>query len=138
MRDFGGVRNVVYNFEANTDSSARVSEGATASTVSAHKGLASPEVYGSPSTFTSPYKPKTKLGNIDKELKIREAVLRKRCGVGQDYDFNFSKQPEDPYDEFYSKVKANDATKNISSPLFSAGLLNDDWDTINDASAFKE
>ncbi|MEC8545047.1 MAG: DNA-3-methyladenine glycosylase I, partial [SAR324 cluster bacterium] len=45
-------------------------------------------------------------------LKKREAILRKRCGVGQDYDFRFSDKPEDPFDEYYTVVKANDCTKN--------------------------
>lgn len=60
-------------------------------------------------------------------MKAREAILRKRCGIGKEYDFQFSDRPEDPFDEFYTVVKANDCTKNISEPLFSAGLLRDDW-----------
>ena len=62
-----------------------------------------------------------------KEIKAREAILRKRCGVGADYDFRVPDKPGDPFDEYYTVVKANDCTKNISEPLFSAGLVRDDY-----------
>lgn len=114
MRDFGGTRNAVYNFEALTDPSARTSEQERSSRNASTQGY-------------SPYKPAGMIGSVQKELEAREAILRKRCGVGRAYDFKLSGEPEDPYDEFYTVVKANDCTKNISEPLFSAGLVGENW-----------
>ena len=62
-------------------------------------------------------------------MRAREAILRKRCGVGHSFDLAAGfKESEDPYDEYYTVVKANDCTKNISEPLFSAGLIDDNFE----------
>ena len=65
-----------------------------------------------------------RIRNVHQELVQREAVLRKRCGVGPEYDYdNFDDASVDPYDSYHAFVRLNDYTKNISEPLFSSGLL---------------
>ena len=137
MRDFGPNRNVVYRFEADSDPSARdgLGFGREAEVISGYdRGSAMGQTAMSfnlqPMPAPNPAFLGKKIHNVEKEAASRQAILRRRLGyTSSDMNDNGKiKGPnDDPYDEFYTVVKANDYTKNISEPLFSAGLVADGY-----------
>ena len=69
-----------------------------------------------------------KITNVEREAATRQAILRKRTGyTATDMEMKPKNPNDGPYDEFYTVVKANDYTKNISEPLFSAGLVGEGY-----------
>lgn len=90
-----------------------------------NKGFSRNAVYNFGTEEVGKYKRK---GGRSKEieylLSVKEPVLKKRCGVGKEFDkIRVIDDQMDPYDSYHAFVKVNDYTKNISEPLFSSGLL---------------
>jgi len=134
MRNFGPTRNVVYNFEAHTDPTSGWSEGQAPLTSSSRANIAESEkavrnsrrsVRTQDVDIAQPrHQDLGSYGDIKKEAKAGASIDRKKSGAPAEAGSAESQQEEEgQYDDWFAVVKANDCTKNISEPLFSAGLL---------------
>ena len=93
-----------------------------------NKGFSRNAVYNFETQEVGKYKRKggqSKDKDIQYLLSVKEPVLKKRCGVGNEYDnlLGIDDNVQSPYDSYHAFVKVNDYTKNISEPLFSSGQL---------------
>mmetsp|Transcript_32452 Transcript_32452/g.49653 ORF Transcript_32452/g.49653 Transcript_32452/m.49653 type:complete len:97 (+) Transcript_32452:433-723(+) len=93
MRDFGPVRNAIYNFKPTSHSSSKPSRSSTQATSECHSPLKKSKIKFHPVSRT--------------EAKARTKVEESpRCAY-----------------EFHTVVRANDYTKNISESIFNPGVI---------------